>query len=125
MKLPSYGLRAGILTQLIFLIVAAMLLVNVVMLNFHQRDLISTKGDIGRLLISALSQKTGNLLETGKREMKDLDSNIDFKRDMSELLSNGGYSDLVIVNDNGEPAISVNLSSETKERSLNLATESR
>jgi signal transduction histidine kinase len=121
LKLPSYGLRAGILTQLIFLIVAAMLLVNVVMLNFHQRDLISTKGDIGRLLISALSQKTGNLLETGKREMKDLDSNIDFKRDMSELLSNGGYSDLVIVNDNGEPAISVNLSSETKERSLNLA----
>jgi len=121
LKLPSYGLRAGILTQLIFLIVAAMLLVNVAMLNFHQRDLISTKGDIGRLLIIALSQKTGSLLETGAREMKDLDSDMNFKREMSELLSNGGYPGLIIVNNNGEPVISVNLSSETKERDLNLA----
>jgi two-component system NtrC family sensor kinase len=121
MKLPSYGLRAGILTQLIFLIVAAMLLVNVAMLNFHQRDLISAKGDMGRLLIGALAQKTGNLLETGKRGMKDLDSDINFKRDISELLSNGGYLGLVIVDHNGEPAISVNLSPEAKERGLNLA----
>lgn len=121
MKIPSYGLRAVILTQLIFLIVAAMLLVNVVMLNFHQRDLISAKVDIGRLLIRSLVQNTGRFLETGERRMKDLDSDINFKRDISELLAGGGYSGLIIVDHNGEPAFSVNLSSETRQRGLNLA----
>ncbi|MBW1805532.1 MAG: hypothetical protein JRJ06_04050 [Deltaproteobacteria bacterium] len=38
MRLSFYGLRAGILTQLIFLIIAAMLLVNVVMMRFSERN---------------------------------------------------------------------------------------
>jgi two-component system NtrC family sensor kinase len=110
-----------ILTQLIFLIVAAMLLVNVVMLNFHQRDLINAKVDMGRLLISALTQNTGRFLETGQRGMKNLDSDINFRRDISELLAEGGYSGFIVVDHNGEPAFSANLSPETRQRSLNLA----
>lgn len=121
MKIPSYGMRAVILTQLIFLIVAAMLLVNVVMLNFHQRDLISVKVDMGRLLIRILVHNTGRFLETGERRMKDLDSDINFKRDISELMDGGGYSGLIIVDHNGEPVFSANLSSETRQRGLNLA----
>ena len=121
MKIPFYGLRAVILTQLIFLIVAAMLLVNVVMLNFHQRDLISAKVDMGRLLIRSLVHNTGRFLETGERRMKDLDSDINFKRDISELMDGGGYSGLIIVDHNGEPVFSANLSSETRQRGLNLA----
>jgi len=121
LKIPSYGLRAVILTQLIFLIVAAMLLVNVVMLNFHQRDLISAKVDMGRLLIRSLVHNTGRFLETGERRMKDLDSDINFKRDISELLAGGGYSGLIVVDHNGEAAFSANLSSETRQRGLNLA----
>jgi two-component system NtrC family sensor kinase len=121
LKIPFYGLRAVILTQLIFLIVAAMLLVNVVMLNFHQRDLINAKVDMGKLLISVLAQNTGRFLETGERGVKGLDSDITFKRDISELLAGGGYSGLIIVDHSGEPAFSANLSSETRQRSLNLA----
>jgi len=111
-----------ILTQLIFLIVAAMLLVNVVMLNFHQRDLIRAKVDMGRLLISALAQNTGRFLETGGRGMKDLDSDINLKRDISELLAEAGYSGLIIVDHNSEPVLSANLASDTRQRGLNLAS---
>ena len=121
MKFPSYGLRAGILTQLVFLIIAAMLLVNVAMLNFHQRDLVRAKADNGRLLIRAVAQTVGRLLETSEMRLKDLDLNIDFKRDMSELLTNGGYLGMITVDHNGEPAFTANPSSETKQRDLTLA----
>ncbi|MBW1888613.1 MAG: hypothetical protein JRI52_09740, partial [Deltaproteobacteria bacterium] len=49
MKLPTYSLRTGILAQLIFLIISAMLLINVVMVKFAERDLIEAKVKTGRL----------------------------------------------------------------------------
>ena len=54
MKNPFLGLKAGILTQLIFVIVAAMLLINVAMLNLYEGHLIREKEQTGKTLITAV-----------------------------------------------------------------------
>ena len=66
MRLPVYSLRTGILTQLIFLIIAAMLLINVVMVKFSERDLIRAKVQESELLIHALEQLLTVRLPGGK-----------------------------------------------------------
>lgn len=74
MRLPSLGLRAGIIAQLSFLILIAMLLCDVVMIKFAERDLLKARVDAGRLLAASLrglhgesgaipAEKAGPLLE--------------------------------------------------------------
>jgi len=69
LKLPTYSLRTGILAQLIFLIVSAMLLINVVMVKFAERDLIEAKVKRGRLLIQALEIHLTNLLVDNRKSL--------------------------------------------------------
>ncbi len=121
MNLPSFGLRAGILAQLVFLIIAAMLLVNIAMLDFYKRDLVRAKAETGKVLIRALAQNTGRLIEYGQGLLKELESNTNFKRDVSELLSNAGFSGIILVDHSGEPAFIANLSAEKTQRGLTLA----
>jgi hypothetical protein len=45
--------QGGILTQLIFLIVAAMLLINVVILNLYEKDLVTAKEKPGSCFYQA------------------------------------------------------------------------
>jgi len=124
LRLSFSGLRAGILTQLIFLIVAAMLLVNVVMMKFSERNLIQAKEDTGRLLIRALEQDVGHLLSGRKRSLNGIDSNPVLRRNVTRLLEGGGFSELVISDIAGSPVFSTGLSLERRERGLNLAMES-
>ncbi len=121
MNLPSFGLRAGILAQLIFLIIAAMLLVNVAMLDFYKRDLIKAKVETGKVLIQALGQNTRRLTEYRQGLSKELELDAGFKRDVSELLSNAGFSGITLVDHNGDPAFTANLSAEKARLSLTLA----
>jgi hypothetical protein len=48
LRFPVYSLRTGILAQLTFLIIAAMLLINVVMVKFAERDLAQERLHAGR-----------------------------------------------------------------------------
>ena len=66
MRLPFSGLRAGILVELIFLIIAAMLLVNVVMIKFSERDLIDAVTTGGIIMIGAVEQNIRNYLSQNK-----------------------------------------------------------
>lgn len=124
LKLPFSGLRAGILTQLIFLIIAAMLLVNVAMVKFSERDLIHAKVRIGRLLITALGQNAGHLLTHKKRTMEETVSDPDFKRNVSLLLETAGFPELVIIDQKGHPVFTKGLSSDRKGPALSLARKS-
>ncbi|MCP4668278.1 MAG: hypothetical protein GY849_18195, partial [Deltaproteobacteria bacterium] len=47
MRFPFYSLRTGILAQLAILIVSAMLLINVVMVKFAEKDLFRAKLQTG------------------------------------------------------------------------------
>ncbi|MFC1819815.1 ATP-binding protein [Thermodesulfobacteriota bacterium] len=123
MRLPFYGLRVGILTQLVFLIIAAVLLVNVAMLKFSERDLVHAKVNTGRLLIHAMGQNMGYLLKNSKNPSKEINSDINFRMNVEKLLSGGGYSSTVIVDHNGSLIFNTSLSSRKKQYCLTLARE--
>ncbi len=114
MKLPFYGLRTGILAQLLFLIIAAMLLVNLVMLNLSQRSLLQSRADAGKILINALSLDIGNLIGSTNKSLSVLFQDMETVEDIRDLLSKGGYPDLVIVDINGNAAFSTPSSDEDR-----------
>lgn len=101
MRLPSIGLRSSILTQLIFLIVAAMLLVNVAMVKFSEQDLILLKEQAGRLLIRAIEQNIEYILDHNRMQMDVISSDVDFSEDVRQLLDEGGFSNVAVVDYNG------------------------
>jgi two-component system, NtrC family, sensor kinase len=121
LKVPFKGLRTGILAQLLFLIIAAMLLVNIVMLNLSQRNLMQYKAGSGRILINALSLHIGHHIGTGNRPLTDLLHDPETEKEIRGLLSEGGYPDLVITDANGNIAFSTPLSDEDSKILLNFA----
>lgn len=123
MNNPFQGLRAGILTQLVFLIVAAMLLINVVMLNLHERDLLKAKEDSGIMLIRALEQNISLTVKNSNKAFDALNTDMYFRNSVKNLLSIGGFSYLVIVNQNGETLYSTDIPYENKGQCLMLARE--
>jgi signal transduction histidine kinase len=123
LKLPSFGLRAGILSQLVFLIVAAMLLVNVAMLNFSERDLVQAKVDSGHLIIRVIEQYIKYEIENGDRLLYELSSDTEFRKDLERLLTDGDYPNLVILDNNGVPVFTSGLPEESMQSSITLARE--
>lgn len=121
MRLPFSGLRTGILAQLLFLIIAAMLLVNVVMLNLSQRDLLQSKTEAGKILIQSLSLNIGHLIESSGSPLDNILRDNEIKKDIEALLSKGGFQDLVIIDVNGNASLSSDLSVDDNNTLLNLA----
>ena len=101
-KLPIYSLRTGILSHLIFLIVSAMLLINVVMVKFVERDLIRAKISSGRLLIRALEQNLGQLIAHKKTELGNVKLHSQFRGSITHLLAQGDFSGSTIVDRKGD-----------------------
>ena len=118
------GLRASILLQLIFLIVAAMLLVNVVMIKLSEGDILQSKVVTGRLLVQAVAQNVDYQIEHKNTALKDLTSNIQFVKNMMQLLTNGGFDDLVIIDKKGETIFQTDPSGTGQEYGISLARES-
>ena len=120
LRLKFYGLRTGILAQLLFLIIAAMLLVNITMLSLSQRHLLQCKADAGKLLIHALSLNLGQLQENAEKPLSSL-----FDKEIQEqtrgLLSDGEYPYLVLTDSNGDAFFSTSLPEEDAGTLLNLS----
>ena len=55
MKTPFYSLRTGILANLTFLIIAAMLLINAVVIKLTENDLIKARVKTGEILAKSLA----------------------------------------------------------------------
>jgi two-component system, NtrC family, sensor kinase len=121
LKTPILGLRAGILTQLIFLIVAAMLLINVVMLNLYEKDLVTEKEKTGSLLLSGMEYIIGNTLKDGEQGLKNIRFGADFSSLVQEMLDTGGYRGIAIVNGSGESVFTIGLDNDKKQYALTLA----
>ena len=100
-------MRTGIVACLSLLIVFAMLLINVVMVKFAERDLIDAKVKIGHLLIHDIGQRV--VYEMMKREdaLNSLLSDFPFRQEMSRLLRMGGFSRVLMVNTEGVSVFSV------------------
>jgi two-component system, NtrC family, sensor kinase len=110
LRFKFYGLRTGILAQLLFLIIAAMLLVNVAMLSLSQRHLLQCKADSGKLLIHALGFNIGRLMESANEPINSLFKDADVEKQIKNLLLNGKYPDLVLTDINGATSFSTHIS---------------
>ncbi len=124
MKTPIFGLRAGILTQLIFLIVAAMLLISVVILSLYEKDLIKAKEQSGRLLVLSVENNLRFLLQDSVSNLKDIQSNPDFDDAVKSLLNASEFSELAIINNSGEAVFKVGFSGEKKHYAFIMAITS-
>jgi two-component system NtrC family sensor kinase len=124
LRFPVYSLRTGILAQLVFLIVAAMLLINVVMVRLAERDLIRAKLDAGRLLVRAIEQNLGYFLFKRAGKLSRIDSDMAFQQGIARLLTHGGFSDVVIINGDGEKVFTTGPPREEEGNALSLARES-
>ncbi len=121
MKTPIFGLRASILTQLIFLIVAAMLLINVVILNLYEKDLVTEKEKTGWLLLSGIEYITGNTLNNDEKELKNIQFGAEFASFIMDMLDTGDYRGLAIVNGSGESVFAVGLDKDKRQYAHTLA----
>lgn len=108
MRLPLNSLRISILAELTFLIVAAMLLINVVMVKFAERDLVEAKTEAGRSLIHALGTHLGLFFSPkGERFESALDTR--FSKSAEGLIAGSGFSDVLIVDSEGKVVFSTGL----------------
>lgn len=125
MKIRFTGLRAGILTQLIFLIVAAMLLINVAMLNLYEKYLIKEKGNTGAALAAAVEEIVSAVLRTERISPGDLRSSSMFRSSLERLLNSSGYSDIIIVGKDDEVLFSTEFPDRNRQYNLILAMEAK
>lgn len=121
MKTPIFGLRAGILTQLIFLIVAAMLLINVVILKLYEKDLIKAREQAGRLLVLSVENYLRIILPEGVKDLKTFEADTDFSAILHGMVAASGYSDLVIINSAGEPVFKAGFKEDSKQFAVTMA----
>jgi two-component system, NtrC family, sensor kinase len=101
LRFKFYGLRTGILAQLLFLIIAAMLLVNVAMLSLSQRHLLKCKADAGRLLIRSIGFNIGQISKNTNVNINAVFNDNNVIKQANDLLSTGGYPGLVMTDING------------------------
>jgi signal transduction histidine kinase len=101
LRFPYYSLRTGIVASLTFLILSAMLLINIVMVKFTERDLIDTKVEMGRLIIHAIGQRVGYESINRHEGMIGLASDPRFNYEIAQLLRMGGYSSALMVSSTG------------------------
>lgn len=90
MRFPVHSLRTRIIGHLAFLILSAMLLINVVVIKFAEKDLIQSKIGEGRLLLQILERDLRRTLQE-KRDLQDL------KNHAERLLAAAGFEDLYAV----------------------------
>ena len=123
MTLPLHSLRTGIVSHLTFLIVAAMLLINVVMIKISERDAINSKVGSGKLIIRSIMQHIKPVIsKTGvDRHQPFIDT--DLKGFISELLVSGGFFHASVIDDRGMLILRVDRSSEILPPPLPVARE--
>jgi len=90
---------------LTFLIASAMLLINVVMVEFAKRDLVQAKVHSARLLTRALEQSLVQLSGFRQRDLTDLVSNIQYEKSLTRLLDEGSFSGALIVGSKGQTLV--------------------
>jgi len=123
LKIPLHSLRIGILAQITFLILAAMLLINVVMIKLAERDLIWTRLQAGRLLVRAVEQIAGEQLSNPSKKPLNLDRIPSFHNAMIRLMTEAGYAHLLIVDRKGDKIFATHGSGEDEGYALSVARE--
>lgn len=123
MRFPFYSLRTGIVACLTFLILSAMLLINVVMVKFAERDLIDAKVEMGRLLIHAVGQTVAYETISGHKVLNGPGPVRRAGKEIAKLLRMGGYSNALVVSSTGARLFSVGAWEKLEEDALARSRE--
>jgi two-component system, NtrC family, sensor kinase len=123
LKIPFDSLRTGILAQLTFLILVAMLLINVVMVKLAERDLIGTRLQAGRLVAQAIQESFDYRLRDTTTGAPSLDMDASFHTSVIRVLSEGGFSNALIVDRKGSKIFATGPPGEAEEYALSGARE--
>jgi two-component system NtrC family sensor kinase len=123
LRFPFYSLRTGVLAHLAFLIVSAMLLINMVMVKFSEKDLIEAKLQTGRLLLNSIEQKVGNNIANQHRTWAHLESDRRFRKEINRLLRAGGFSGALVVNRDGAKVLGYGSWGEREQEGLSICRD--
>jgi len=100
-----------------------MLLINMVMVKFSEKDLIEAKLQTGRLLLNSIEQKVGNHIAGQHREWNRLESDRRFKKEIDRLLRAGGFSGALVVNRDGAKVLGYGSWGEREQEGLSLCRD--
>lgn len=120
MGFSVHSLRTRIIGHLAFLILSAMLLINVVLMKFAEKDLVQGKLREGRILLQGLERELGRALQRD-RGLQGLEQDPDIKAHIERLLAAAGFQDLLAVDRAGLAILEV-IRQGTVERAEALAS---
>lgn len=121
MKFPRYGLRAGILTHLIFLIIAAMLLINVAIIKFWERDLINEKLKRSRSLINVLEYYSNRVIGQGRLSPGFRERTSQIKNMLINFFPENDYKGLLIIDEKGDLILKVGIEGKDQDKAIQNA----
>ena len=101
MRFHHYSLRRGVLTRLTFLILAAMILINIFTIKLSERDLIRSKQEVGHVLLQAFNHIIEARAKTKKISLKKSVTQPEFKKTAAKLLSSSGFTEAAITDKEG------------------------
>ncbi len=101
-----------------------MLLINVVMVKFSEKDLIHAKIETSRLFLHMLEKRVGYAITDTHKDMVNLGSNPAFRREITQLVRNGTFADVLIVNREGVKVFSTGSWGEAEKEALSSSRDS-
>ena len=123
MQFPLYSVKTGILAHLAFLIISAMLLINVVMVKFSERDLIHAKIETGRLFLHMLEKQLGYAVKDTFNGLVHLGTDPAFRYEITQSLKKSVFSDVLIINKEGVKVFSAGSWGEAEKDALSSSRE--
>ena len=97
MYIPFYSLRTGILAHLAFLIVSAMLLINVVMVKFAEKDLFRAKLRTGSAILQMLKQRLEKEFVGKGGKLHNLGPDSRIREEIIQLVTTGGFRSVLLI----------------------------
>jgi two-component system NtrC family sensor kinase len=122
MKLSAYSLKTGIFATLVFVLLLAMLLVDVVMIKMAERDMVDAEREKGILLLRTIQQT----MITGLRGHAEngIDTASPFFQGLHHILDTKSLSGVLIINDSGGTIFKTQMGQGDKEALSALASQS-
>lgn len=123
MKFPLHSLRTSVTAHLAFLILSAMLLMNVVTVKYTENHFLQSELRKGRLLNEALVALMHQEIEDSPEALQELKANDPFKTQVSRLLGESRFQGAMFLNRAGTLQFQVGAWSEAEKKAVSLSRE--
>jgi len=89
------------MAELMFLIMAAMLLIDVVIVKFAERDLVNARLEAGQLFVHAIEQSLWQMVQPEGTGLENVELDPQFRKGIERMLSASGFSHVLMVDREG------------------------